>query len=210
MLIRKLDSMTWAFYALLGSLFLVPGPVAAQGAPSAAPPAPAKPAAPATSANAEALFQAGEWEQAIVANEAVTKAEPGNGRAWFRLGFAQLQLKHYDAAATAFDRAEAAGYTSSPICATAGPPSPPPATRRSRRSPSSTGQCRRASPTAGCSPVTRAGKRSPRSPASSSSNCGSSAPARRIPPTTSSTSGWGTGTSSPRARRTAPTSSRRP
>jgi hypothetical protein len=122
-LIRKLDAMEWAFCALLGSLFTVLGPVAAQGAPKAAPPAtpappdpsaPAKPATPATPASAEALFQAGEWEQAIVANQAVVQAEPGNGRAWFRLGFAQLQRKHYDDAAAAFDRAEAAGYTSSP------------------------------------------------------------------------------------------------
>jgi tetratricopeptide (TPR) repeat protein len=69
---------------------------------------------PASPANAEALFQSGAWEQAVVANEAVVKAEPGNGRAWFRLGFARVQLKRYDDAAAALDRAEAAGFTTSP------------------------------------------------------------------------------------------------
>jgi tetratricopeptide (TPR) repeat protein len=69
---------------------------------------------PPTPANAEELFQSGAWEKAVVANEAVVQAEPGNGRAWFRLGFARVHLKRYDDAAAAFDRAEAAGYTTSP------------------------------------------------------------------------------------------------
>jgi len=87
----------------LASLGALANPVAAQGKDL-----------PPTPANAEALFQSGDWEKAVVANEAVVKAEPGNGRAWFRLGFSRVQLKRYDDAATAFDRAEAAGFTSSP------------------------------------------------------------------------------------------------
>jgi hypothetical protein len=108
---RKLDPKIWALLvgiAVLGSAL----PTAAQG--NAPAPTSAAPATPATPANAEALFQAGLWEKSIVANEAVVQAEPGNGRAWFRLGLSQVHLKHYGAAAVAFDRAEAAGYKSSP------------------------------------------------------------------------------------------------
>ncbi len=107
MLIRQLHSQAWASSVLLILLASFPAgalPAAAQGAP-AAPPALAT-----SPANAEALFQAGEWEKAIVANEAAVQAEPGNGRAWFRLGFSQVRLKRYDAAAASFDRAQAAGY----------------------------------------------------------------------------------------------------
>jgi tetratricopeptide (TPR) repeat protein len=108
-LIRKLDCKAWT---LSGLLVVIAGlasapPAAAQG--NAAPPA-----APATPANAEALFQAGEWEKSIVANEAVVQAEPGNGRAWFRLGLSQVRLQRYEDAAASFDHAEAAGYKTSP------------------------------------------------------------------------------------------------
>lgn len=106
MLIRKLPLC--ALLALATAL-----PSAAQGNAPSSTPAPQSPPATATPAgNAEALFQSGNWEKSVAANEAVVQAEPTNGRAWFRLGLSQLALKHYDAAATALDRAEATGFKS--------------------------------------------------------------------------------------------------
>jgi tetratricopeptide (TPR) repeat protein len=104
-MMRKLDDQAWACLTLLLALLATALPAAAQGN-AAAHTAPA--------ATPEALFQAGEWEKSIVANEALVKAEPGNGRAWFRLGLSQVRLKRYEAAAGSFDRAEAAGYKTSP------------------------------------------------------------------------------------------------
>lgn len=54
---------------------------------------------------AEALFQAQKWKDAARAFEAITKAEPGNGRAWLRLGAAHHALGQYEWAAIALLRA---------------------------------------------------------------------------------------------------------
>jgi tetratricopeptide (TPR) repeat protein len=97
----------------LGAAAQAPAPAAPPAkAPAAGQPAaaPAVPPAP----GPEELFQSGQWEKSVTANEAVVKADPKNGRAWFRLGLSQIQLKHYDAASDAFDHAEAAGYSQSP------------------------------------------------------------------------------------------------
>lgn len=53
-------------------------------------------------ANIEAgkLFQSQKWVEAVAAYEAITKAEPGNGQAWYRLGASLSALnKHAEAVA---------------------------------------------------------------------------------------------------------------
>lgn len=56
-------------------------------------------------AEAEALFQAQKWADASRAFEALTKAEPANGRAWLRLGGSLHALGQYERAVPAFERA---------------------------------------------------------------------------------------------------------
>ena len=53
---------------------------------------------------ADSLFQAQKWEEAARAYEAIAKAEPANGRAWYRLGSAQLSFGKFDQALAAFQR----------------------------------------------------------------------------------------------------------
>jgi tetratricopeptide (TPR) repeat protein len=58
---------------------------------------------------ADALFQAQKWEEAAGAYEAITKAEPERGLAWYRLGFALNSLGRYKQGAAALERAVAIG-----------------------------------------------------------------------------------------------------
>src|SRR6185436_19533393 len=41
---------------------------------------------PSNAQNADDLFQAEKWEAAATAYEVLTKSDPANGRAWYRLG----------------------------------------------------------------------------------------------------------------------------
>ena len=61
-------------------------------------------ASPATP-NADAYYQAQKWAEAASAYEAMTKAEPTNGRAWYRLGMSLLSLNRHEQAAAAFQKA---------------------------------------------------------------------------------------------------------
>jgi tetratricopeptide (TPR) repeat protein len=54
---------------------------------------------------AEALYQAQKWTEAARAFEAITKAEPANGRAWLRLGMSRHRLGQYEQAVGALLRA---------------------------------------------------------------------------------------------------------
>ena len=54
---------------------------------------------------AETLYQAQKWTEAAKAYEVITKAEPNNGRAWYRLGYSLHQTSNYQEAAMAFERA---------------------------------------------------------------------------------------------------------
>lgn len=58
-----------------------------------------------TMPEAEAFFQANQWNEAIQAFEAITKANPGNGLAWFRLGMAFHSAGKYDQAIPALQKA---------------------------------------------------------------------------------------------------------
>ncbi len=55
-------------------------------------------------AAASALLQAQKWDEAAKAYEAITKAEPNNGPAWFQLGWARHGLHHYQEAIEAFQK----------------------------------------------------------------------------------------------------------
>ncbi len=59
---------------------------------------------------ANVLFNEQKWTEAIPAFEGVTKAEPANGQAWFRLGFSHHSLGHYDKAVEAYHKSEAIGH----------------------------------------------------------------------------------------------------
>jgi tetratricopeptide (TPR) repeat protein len=47
---------------------------------------------------ANALWQAQKWEEAAKAYESLTRSEPNNGQAWFRLGSSLMSLQNFDAA----------------------------------------------------------------------------------------------------------------
>jgi tetratricopeptide (TPR) repeat protein len=59
---------------------------------------------------ANQLFAAGKWLEASKAYEAILQTEPKNGRAWYRLGLAQHNLRQFPKAIQAFERAEAIGF----------------------------------------------------------------------------------------------------
>ena len=59
---------------------------------------------------ADALFQKQDWAAAAQAYEVITRREPSNGRAWFRLGSALHATGRYDRAAEAFQRAAEIGF----------------------------------------------------------------------------------------------------
>jgi tetratricopeptide (TPR) repeat protein len=73
---------------------------AAQGVVTAQTPAPA-------AQNANDLFQAKKWPEAAQAYEAIVKADPNNGMAWFRYGISLHSMKKYEGAAAAFEHAAA-------------------------------------------------------------------------------------------------------
>ena len=54
---------------------------------------------------ADALYKAQKWTEAAKAYEAITKAEPDNGRAWYRLGYSLHQTSNYQEATVAYERA---------------------------------------------------------------------------------------------------------
>jgi hypothetical protein len=60
---------------------------------------------PAGAQDADALFQAQKWTEAAQAYEAITKAEPSNGRAWNRLGMSLSAAGKYEQAIDAFQHA---------------------------------------------------------------------------------------------------------
>jgi hypothetical protein len=68
---------------------------------------------PAGAQDADALFQAQKWAEAAQAYEAITKAEPSNGRAWNRLGMSLSATGKYEQAIDAFQHA--AQVASNPI-----------------------------------------------------------------------------------------------
>ncbi len=75
---------------------------------AATPPPESRKAAP-TMDEANALFQAQQWDQAAADYEAIVGSEPGNGPAWLRLGNSRHSLKQYDKAIAAYEKAVALG-----------------------------------------------------------------------------------------------------
>ena len=67
----------------------------------------------ATEAEADSLFAVHQWEKAAASYRVVTGGEPGNGRAWFRLGSCLHTLGDYDGAVDAYRRA--AGIGGNPV-----------------------------------------------------------------------------------------------
>ena len=57
-----------------------------------------------TPQEADALFQKQDWAGATRAYEEIVKAEPGNGRAWYRLGASRHSQADYAGAAEAYTR----------------------------------------------------------------------------------------------------------
>ena len=60
--------------------------------------------------DANAFFQAQEWEKTVAASAAITKREPANAQAWFLLAHAQHNLKKYREAITAYAECDKLGY----------------------------------------------------------------------------------------------------
>ena len=63
-----------------------------------------------SAADAEKLFDAGEWAPAAVAYTRIVEAEPKNADAWFHLGVAQRGLKQYGDAIASIQKALDLGY----------------------------------------------------------------------------------------------------
>lgn len=68
-------------------------------------------AAQVDTARADSLFGASSWAAAAAAYEDVVQEAPDDGRAWFRLGFAQHQNGQYAAAIAALEKANALEFT---------------------------------------------------------------------------------------------------
>ena len=88
-----------SLHALLMVALLVSVPLAALGATSASP----------TWEQAGAVYQKGDWKAAAEAYGAITKREPGNGRAWYRLGVSYAKLGRPKDALPAYLKAETIG-----------------------------------------------------------------------------------------------------
>jgi tetratricopeptide (TPR) repeat protein len=58
---------------------------------------------------ADALYQAQKWAEAAKAYEAITKAEPSNGQAWYRLGVALQAMGKYEQAIEAYQHSTQTG-----------------------------------------------------------------------------------------------------
>ncbi len=69
----------------------------------------------AATAQANAYFQAQDWAKAAPAFEAVVKANPANGAAWFRLGVARHGLGEYQKALDAYQKAREAGVAAGAV-----------------------------------------------------------------------------------------------
>jgi tetratricopeptide (TPR) repeat protein len=82
--------------AILFTLLTAPANVAGQNAT--------------TSQTADALYSAQKWTEAAVAYDTITKSEPQNARAWYRLGFALHSLGQFDKAVPAFEHAVAINH----------------------------------------------------------------------------------------------------
>lgn len=67
-------------------------------------------AAAATPEEAAALYEKGNWKEAARAYEAIVKADPKNGLAWYRLGVCRGSQKDYAGAVQAYVRSEAIGH----------------------------------------------------------------------------------------------------
>ena len=87
----------------------IPFLLLALAGPAAAPSRAASPA-PVTTEQAGALYERGDWKGAAAAYEAITRSEPSNGRAWYRLGVSYARLGRYADAIAAYTRAEAIGH----------------------------------------------------------------------------------------------------
>ena len=61
-------------------------------------------------AKAAAAFAAEDWPAAAKAYEAITRAEPEKGGAWFRLGLSRQALGENDGAIAAYEGAAGAGF----------------------------------------------------------------------------------------------------
>lgn len=66
--------------------------------------------APADQAAADKYFEAEQWQQAADAYARITKAQPKNAPAWFRLGASLHELKRYREALEAYQRADKEGF----------------------------------------------------------------------------------------------------
>ncbi len=82
------------------------GPFAAPPRALAADKAPSKAV---TFEEANRYFAAQEWAKSAEAFSALVKADPSNGRAWYRLGAAYANMKQYDQAIAAYRRGVAIG-----------------------------------------------------------------------------------------------------
>ena len=60
--------------------------------------------------DADALFQNQKWQEAVSAYSAITAADPAQGLAWYRLGFALNSLGKYEEGAQAFQKAVDIGH----------------------------------------------------------------------------------------------------
>lgn len=72
-------------------------------------------AAGSTMEEADAHFQAQEWEKAVAAYEKALAESPADGQGWFRLGRAYQGLEKYDRAAEAYVKAEKNGFAGLPL-----------------------------------------------------------------------------------------------
>ena len=93
-------------HVLLMPLFLAILPIAAAQTP---------PQPSAAMQEANTLFQAKKWPEAAKAYEAITKAEPDNGRAWLRLGVSLHQSAKYDRRSQSSDELELSGKGTGPL-----------------------------------------------------------------------------------------------
>lgn len=72
-------------------LLLFLSPIGPETVAQTQPPAP-------SAQSANALWQAQKWEEAAKAYESLTRSEPNNGQAWFRLGSSLMSLQNFAAA----------------------------------------------------------------------------------------------------------------
>jgi tetratricopeptide (TPR) repeat protein len=76
----------------------------------------AQPQAPSTAMDeASKLFQAHKWAESANAFEAITKAEPANPRAFYRLGISLYALSRYEEAVDPFQKAIQIGHNPQPM-----------------------------------------------------------------------------------------------